>query len=467
MKFLKHLSMAIASVLALFSCTGKDALETTVTLTADVESIPNDGTSKASFTVSAGDEVVTAEAVIYMNGEGGLQIVEGGSFSSLRPGEFEFYAIWGGAESNRVKITVTDEFSYVTLKASTFNIPDDGVTSVDFTVFEQERDVTQDATVYLVGGQGREPLEGKSFCSTQQGSYQFVAEYAGQESEPVFITVESPDTFELPTDGQPQSTDFRNRVMLMKNTGTGCAYCPLVSAAIKEVLKDKVYEDKMSVVELHNFNDSDPMMNQAATRLRDIFGVNGWPLVIYNMRGDVTSASEGGNDLSPQENMDINISTVKKLVDQQHASPADAAISAVSKAEGNVIKIKAAVKAGKTAAYTLGVFLLEDNIKAPQNEYGPDTEAYPEDFDPNKHMNVLRATYDGCDIENGNMSGMDLGTIEAGQSATADFEITVDKNWILDNCHLMFYVCSAEDGKPVVRNAEKAGIGQKVAFRYN
>lgn len=466
MKTTKFLLLAFIFSLAI-SCAEKPEEKADVILQADKSSISNDGISKVTFKVVSGDEDITSKSAIYLDNEGNLQIVEDNSFSSDKAGEYEFFAISEGIESNRITITVTNDFTSVTLKASTFNIPNDGVTPVEFTVFDNDKDVTSEATIYKVSGEDREALQGNSFSTTQEGTYQFIAEYNGMESEAVFVTAESQDSFALPKDGNPESTDFHNRVMVMKNTGTGCAYCPLVSAAIKEVLKDETYADKMSVVELHNFNDTDPMMNQTALRIRDIFNIQGWPLVIYNMRGDVTSASEGGNDLSPEENMNINISTVKKIVDEQLATPSDAGISAVSKIEGNVISIKAAVKAGKTAEYHLGVFILEDNIKASQNEYEPDTEAYPEDFDPNKHINVLRATYDGCDIDTGDLSGIDLGTVEAGKTAETEMSITIDKKWIIDNCHLVFYVCSKDGDKFVVRNSEKSSIGQKIAFRYN
>lgn len=463
---LRHSLVFLLSFLIL-SCTEKTNEKIELELLTSETAIPNDGKSEVSFTVLKNETDITQEAVIYQIIDGNLQILDGNSFSSRRAGEFEFYATYMEYESNHVKVTVNNEIPTIELKASSYNIPNDGTTAAVFTVYDLGKDVTDEAVIYNITGGKKDQLPGNAFTSQEEGIFQFVAAVGDQESKPVSIAVESPDSFTLPVDTDPESTDFANRVMVMKNTGTGCAYCPLVSAAVKETLKDSEYESRMSVVEVHNFNDSDPMMNPVSERIMTVFNILGWPLVIYNMRGDVTSASEGGNHLSPDENMKLNISKVKEIIDAQWVECSDAGISAISKIEGDVIKIKAGIKAGKTAEYHLGVFLLEDNIKSPQNQYGPDTEAFPEDFDPNKHMNVLRATYDGCDLESSDLSGYSLGTVEAGKTAETEFDITIDKEWLIDNCHLVFYVTSKDGEKYVVRNIEKTAIGKKMPLRYN
>lgn len=435
-------------------------------LSASEDSLPNDGLTAIAFSVQYGDDDVTDGALIFFEHEGSLQRLDKAIFTSQRPGIYVFFAMFNGHESNHINITVTEDVKIIKLTASSYNIPDDGSTETIFTVSEFGEDITGHAEIYNITGDKPERISGNRFCSDKAGIYRFMAAYDNFTSNEINIYVESPDSFTLPADSKPESTDFTDKVMLVKNTGTGCAYCPMVSAAIKEVQKDVKYGPRMTILEAHNFNSNDPMICPASVRISELFNINSWPLVIYDFKSEITSVNHGSTD-NGKENLKINIEQVKKIIDSQWTEQSEAGISAVSKVDGDVIRIKAAVKARITAEYHLQVCLLENNIKYTQNDYAPDAEGYPEDFDPNKHSNVLRAVYDGCDPATSDLTGINLGEIQAGETAETEITITIKDNWLRDNCHLLFYICSKDGDRYIVRNSSSAEIGAKMPFDYN
>lgn len=453
--------------LLLISCNGNNDAVTGIILQVSANSIPNDGSEAVFKALTQNGKDITEQAVIYQENGDNLQIIKNNVFSSRKPGEYYFHAEYNGYKSEQVIISVEAVAPTLILKVSSYNIADDGVDAIEFTVYNLDMDVTSKSEIYNVTDGGKELVADNRFVSTTEGIYEFAASFEGTESDIVQVAVESANTFTLPADMLPDNVNFHNKVMVMKFTGTGCAYCPLPSAAIKEVLKDPYYADKMSVVEAHNYNESDPMMNEVTYRLRDVYSIEGWPLVIYNLQKDICHGNEGGEESNPKKIFQANTDTIKNCVDKQWVSCADAGISAVSVIENGSVKIKAAVKAGKAAEYYLGVFLMEDNIRQPQNEYEPDKESYPADFDPNRHYHVLRAVHDACDIATTDFAGMGLGMIEAGKTADIEMNITISDNLVIENTYLMFYVSTREEGRVMVRNAVTASIGKKIPYNYN
>lgn len=462
--FSKLPMLAAAVSMILLSACNREQQQ--LVLKPSTSTIADDGEQAVTFIVESGGADVTSESAIYMVSDDNYQKLQDNAFTSTEAGEYRFIATYKSMESEPVTIIVTEGQKELLLTSDTDRISDDGVSEAKFTVMYEGNDVTSEAEIYIIENDGEKTLDDNTFSSAQEGVYCFYATYSEIRSNNIYITVESPDSFELPQDPQAGSTDFQHRVLLLKNTGTACAFCPLLSASVKEVSKDPGYSDKIDVVEAHNYNDNDPMHNQIATRIEKHFNITYWPVIVYNFIPNLTSSNENVSNDS-KINFEANIKKIKEIVDKQHSDIADAGICAVSQISDGVLNVKAAVKANKTAEYSIGVLLLEDNLKFQQNQYDRDIPVYPADFDPNKHSNVLRAIYDGCDIESTDFSGVNLGTIESGSSKDTEFTITLDNDWFLSNCKLLLYITSSDGERPIVRNTAINHIGAKTPYRYN
>uniref|UniRef100_UPI0040574A63 Omp28-related outer membrane protein n=1 Tax=Alistipes sp. TaxID=1872444 RepID=UPI0040574A63 len=316
--------------------------------------------------------------------------------------------------------------------------------------------VTEGYTIY----EGMDtPLDGNTFTSTEQGTYRFWAAYGVDISNVVSVNVvktpsEGPD---VPKDNNPSKTNFVRRVLLTQFTGTGCGYCPNMMNALHQLAaSDK--KDKYIVAAAHLFNESDPAYLTESPSLDSAMGVNSYPNMIADLNKNAKSSASYASLVSLVNNAQSRV-TVKGGI----------AVNSEYDASKGVININALVKAKESAEFRIGAWLLEDNIKANQSNYGITPVAGLSDF--NTHHNCVRI----ADSKNSNsdFSGFSLGTIEAGKTALRKFSFELKSNgtggknnWNHDNLRVIVFISTKEGDSWYVNNVVKAPKSGSVDFEY-
>jgi len=101
-------------------------------------------------------------------------------------------------------------------------------------------------------------------------------------------------------------------------------------------------------------------------------------------------------------------------------------------------------------------------VEGRQSNYNPG--AWSGDYDT--HDNCIRIA--DSRVSNSNYTGHTLGTIDAGQTAEYAFVMTIEDEWVAENCHLVLFVTTQEDGSDyfIVNNAVPCSINGEVPYQY-
>lgn len=259
------------------------------------------------------------------------------------------------------------------------------------------------------------------FIPTEDGSLEFYAVYGTTISKTIKVDV-VPGVPELPADSDPSNTSFNHRILLVDHTGTKCGWCPTMMKELRVVEADENYHNKFYEAMSHTYNSDDPSWSRSAEVVTSHYGslVAGYPSLTFNFYYPRT-ADRSASDIMAQ------IDALWK------AEGADAGITAAATGGNTQVVVKTGVKANVTGDYRVTAWLLEDGIYAPQA--GTSDESYY------THNNSIRYIASSNPI-----TGFDLGTIEAGQSAeyTMTLEISSSK-WNKDNLKVLVIVSGLND----------------------
>ena len=249
-------------------------------------------------------------------------------------------------------------------------------------------------------------------------------------------------TFTLPEDPKPESTSFAHRILLIEHTGTKCIYCPRMMDIMKRIEEDADYSNLYHYVAAHSYNSDDPAYSSAASTLSRAFNVDAYPWLTFNLTTGHAEDEAG----------------IKAGIDELHKTIANAGISAISRIEDNVIKVKVEIKAAKANTYRIAVWLLEDGVYSQQSGATASWQ--------NTHNNVLRAM--AGENKTSQIYGTKVSTLESGAKASTEFEINLDNAWDTDNSKLLI-IASASDGlgNYDVANCIIAPIGESIEYEYN
>ena len=152
---------------------------TAVTISVDKDTITADGKEFATFTVSP------AEAqIICLNDNSALST---NTFKTQTPGQYRFAAIHNGKKSEEVTVTAKALKKEVVLAADKTEIVGDNTDTVTFTVTVDGEDKTTEATITIINY--GTALEGNTFASDVAGEFVFQANFEGENSNQVTITV--------------------------------------------------------------------------------------------------------------------------------------------------------------------------------------------------------------------------------------------------------------------------------------
>ena len=312
-------------------------------------------------------------------------------------------------------------------------------------------EITEDFKLY--DGKNQEvTLPDMKFSTDKKGKYEFWAAYGTDYTETITITAteKRPDAPEAPGDDNPDKINFKRRVLLIQFTGTGCGYCPGMTATLRQIMAEEFYADNVVLVAAHRYNNSDPAYLYGAA-LDQAMGVSSYPQVAVDM-----------HTRTSYSNYPSVTSMILNAIERVDARAGIAAVAEYDEAT-RTVSISATVKAGETNEFRIGAWLIEDGIYGVQQNYG----VAEGDFNIHDHcIRVADSKVSGSDF-----SGHSLGQIEAGSTAEHTFSIKLESGWIEDHCRLVLFVTSPEAnsyGKSYfyVNNAVEMPLDGSIDFEY-
>lgn len=291
------------------------------------------------------------------------------------------------------------------------------------------------------------PISGTEFTTTKAGTYTFWASYGVNISKKVTLEATEQEVPDLPADSNPAATNFVHRALYTVYTGSGCMYCPYMTAAVHTVQEDAVYGDKFVMTACHAFTPTSPAYCDAAEKIGNELNPTGNAPVGF-MDFAITIENSG---------VAANVNNIKSSIDNRTGSAATAGIAASASLSGNRIIVRTAVKAAVTGQYRVNVWLVEDGIYAKQSG---DTSLL-EGYDFNTHNNVIRLSGSERVVK-----GNSLGEIVAGNIAEQVFVMTLDSEWKKENMRAVVYVNSVDGNNVSIANVISLGTNDQKAFEY-
>lgn len=313
-----------------------------------------------------------------------------------------------------------------------------------------------------------EPIQMETMEVEQNGKVYTLPYYRASKAETrsffvmwkALMTYESPVTVTAvadpvplrPNDPQPESVDFKHRVLLMQLTGTGCPNCPHMSVAIKELKADEEYGDKFAFAAAHTYQNHEfnPPENLG------VYAGEGYPTSCIDLRTSFSNQGKEGNK-----------ALMKQIINARLDIPVKAGISANMVVNENSLVVRMTVKAAVTGNYRVGAWLVEDDLYYVQSN----NSAYDnEEYGLNIHEAVIRKANSAR--SSADFTGYDLdkyADLQAGNVADYLFTFRLHPDWKKENCRLVLFVSALDNnGAYAVNNAtETSSIYEAVEFDYN
>lgn len=330
----------------------------------------------------------------------------------------------------------------------------DGEEGVEFTVKVGDVDVTAESTIYV----DNKPITGNFFTTTEAKFYKAFATYNGQTSNQLSIQAANPALYvELPEDTLADKFDgFHHNVLMTQATGTWCGYCPYMIRSIELFRENGSNAANTVVVATHSNDEFSCKASEAAV---SALHVQGFPSSFFNLNPEAIVENNDPNINSEV----INASAGMELKEKANVGIAARVATNNSK---SVIAVRAAVKVGKTGAYRINAWLVEDKLPAYQssNWYefsnGMSTVLIEHDF-------VLRGASCLSPIQGEFLGGKS--SCEQGETIEYYYEFDADDADFVDvaNCKVVVLVSAASGKNFYVNNVIECPVGKSVPFAYN
>lgn len=277
------------------------------------------------------------------------------------------------------------------------------------------------------------------YIASKAGDQVIWASYGTYNSDEILIKAIDIPIPETPEDPQPESTDFKARVLMTEFTTTGCSYCPNMKILLHNALSDENVADKVVLTACHSGlinGKADPAF--VKTTFDDFCNVSGFPNVNFDMYYSFGNYTVGASEM-------------RQLINDMYSVKADVAagIAVNSALYDESLVAKVTVKAAVDAEYRVGAFLLEDGI------YGVQSGGSAEDW-MNTHDGVIR--YIDSQYGKDQYFGHSVGVVEKGCTADYVFDWDLDVIWsegalkgeqygnyywdefVMENLHLVVFV---------------------------
>lgn len=318
------------------------------------------------------------------------------------------------------------------------NLVQVNVDEVILTVYLGDEVITDDVTFYD-GNFKVLNIPNFRYIAPKAGDQVIWASYGTYNSDEILIKAIDIPIPETPEDPQPESTDFKARVLMTEFTTTGCAYCPNMKILLHNALSDESVADKVVLTACHSGlinGKADPAF--VKTTFDDFCNVSGFPNVNFDMYYSFGNYTVGASEM-------------RQLINNMYSVKADVAagIAVNSALYDESLVAKVTVKAAVDAEYRVGAFLLEDGI------YGVQSGGSAEDW-MNTHDGVIR--YIDSQYGKDQYFGHSVGVVEKGCTADYVFDWDLDVIWsegalkgeqygnyywdefVMENLHLVVFV---------------------------
>ena len=330
----------------------------------------------------------------------------------------------------------------------------DGEEGVEFTVKVGDVDVTAESIIYV----DNKPITGNFFTTTEAKIYKAFATYNGQLSNQLSVKAANPALYvELPEDTLADKFDgFHHKVLMTQATGTWCGYCPYMIRSI-ELFRENGSNAANTVVVATHYNDE--FSCKASEAAVSALHVPGFPSSFFNLNPEAIVENNDPNINSEV----INASAGMELKEKANVGIAATVATNNSK---SVIAVRAAVKVGKTGAYRINAWLVEDKLPAYQssNWYefsnGMSSVLIDHDF-------VLRGASCVSPIQGELLGGKS--SCEQGETIEYYYEFDADDADFVHatNCKVVVLVSTGSGKNFYVNNVIECPVGKSVPFAYN
>ena len=324
---------------------------------------------------------------------------------------------------------------------------------------KQGRDVTTDASVYVIEGNSSTKVLGGEFEIEETGTYQFWASYGTEntKADALLSVVAVSDMPAVPADEAPASKDFKRRALIIQATGTDCMYCPNAIGALKKYFSISGNEDKAVLMALHTYNMGDPLYSKAAEKLTSQAGLGAsYPAMKINFDSKMLAAGFSA---------DAFFTFLNNNISEVCSNQAESAIAVATSydEETGVISVSSKIKCDNPGSYKVTVALVQDNVFFRQNGTN-DVNYWVHEAGV---KDVAPSTGAGYALNNGETT--EVGDVydfccEFNKSAlyakgTGDYALDV----LLD-ARVIVYVQA--NGK-IADNVVSCGLNESVGFSYN
>ena len=322
------------------------------------------------------------------------------------------------------------------ISASKTTIEADGDDYVTFSLRLDGEELTADdstlANVYFKNAVTGKRLEryATTFSAVKNGKYTFVATYKGKTSEnSVVITAKNREKYE----------PYGQKMLVYDLTGTWCAYCPQMTAALENISAE--WKENVVVMAVHASSDSvDPYAitygkTDLGGAMLSMFGGQGYPSCVYDLA---------------YLNGERTASGIESLV-QEHLRnyPAKCGVKILSSSlESGLLTVDAAITSVEGGEYDLGYVLLLDNQyyaggTATDNMYNDIVCAFSSNF---LQMSDSRFT------------------LAAGEERTKRFELSGVPYTSMADLRVVVFALTKVGGKTIVDNANVCALGSSVDY---
>lgn len=341
--------LILFAVLAIASCSKKeDPIEQpttplTLVLSSDVGSgeLEVIGVNTiAIFTVTGSDgDDYTNSSQLFVNDEE----ISGTTYEFTQTGQFAVKAMQNEIVSNILNFEVLEPTERVLIVDVTKALRNQTVT---FKLLDDQGNDTAAEADFFING---EAIAGNNFSSPSPGDFEVYANYMAN-GDPFTSATKEFQVF-VP----------KRKVVIEDYTGTWCGFCPAVAVAIDDA---REATEHVAVVAIHKTSSTipDPMDFTRIQELQDMFGIdNGFPKAQLNRTTSWVNPypmdrvlSNAGNDT-------------------------DVAIGINSELTGSnlSVKVKVVYENGSGPGDKLVVYLLENGIVSPQENYFNETPGHP------------------------------------------------------------------------------------------
>lgn len=311
----------------------------------------------------------------------------------------------------------------------------DGNDMVTFTVMFGKEDVSSAQTLVLIreyDGEEKRSKASNKFSTVTAGTYKFTAEYyyGGKYYTDNSVTIEAKPYF------SGEEKEYRQRVLAVYFTSTGCTSCPSATKGLKAV--QDANPGMVSAVAFHSHMGAvaDPMTIPETTLFNAVLGgFDGLPRLFWNMR-------QGTHLIGP--------SFTESYAEEVASYEPQCGVAIDASAES---EITIGVTSNLPSIYRYLVFIVEDGIVAEQTGV--------HDY---VHNNVVRAvlTSEKGDKLNDNLP------LTVGVESKATKTFTLSPEWKKENLRVIVAASTSTDGGYtfVVNNVAECRLGESVDYQY-